>query len=196
MINKTIEYYNQNAESYCSDTLNADMSYSRDEFTKYVKKDGTILDLGCGTGRDSKEFIKKGFKVIAVDGSKKLCEFASKYIGQEVICSTFEEYEPNEHFDGLWACSSLLHIPKHEIKSFMKKIIPYLNDGAIIYMSYKYGNNAEEKNGRYFVNFDEQSINELFKDFTELKKIKEEITNDVRPGRTDEKWLNEYYKKV
>lgn len=195
MISKTLEYYNKNAKKYYDDTINADMSYFRDKFLSHVKLGGTILDLGCGTGRDSKAFKEAGYKVIAVDGSSELCKMATKLIGQEVICSTFEEFEPNEKYDGIWACSSLLHIPKDEIKKVIKKLLPYMNDNCMLYMSYKYGDYGGDRNDRFFVDMTEESINEIFKEFTDLTKIEEEITTDVRPGRDNEKWLNEYFIK-
>ena len=158
-----------------------------------MKPGGTILDLGCGTGRDSKAFKEAGYKVVAVDGSSELCKMATKLIGQEVKCVTFEDFEPKEKYDGIWACSSLLHIPKDEIKKVIKKLLPYMNDNCILYMSYKYGDYSGERNDRFFVDMTEDSINEIFKEFLDLSKIEEEITTDVRPGRGEERWLNEYY---
>ena len=193
MISKTIEYYNKNAKKYYDDTVNADMSYFRDKFLSKVKLGGTILDLGCGTGRDSKAFKEAGYKVIAVDGSIELCKMATKLIGQEVICSTFEDLEPSEKYDGIWACSSLLHIPKEEIKKVIKKLLLYMNDNCILYMSYKYGDYSGDRNDRFFVDMTEESVNEIFKEFINLSKIEEEITTDVRLGRVEERWLNEYY---
>lgn len=122
-------------------------------------------------------------------------EMATKLIGQEVICSTFEDFEPNEKYDGIWACSSLLHIPKDEIKKVIKKLLPYMNDNCILYMSYKYGDYSGDRNDRFFVDMTEASVNEIFKEFINLSKIEEEITTDVRPGRAEERWLNEYYIK-
>ena len=122
-------------------------------------------------------------------------EMATKLIGQEVKCSTFEDFEPIEKYDGIWACSSLLHIPKDEIKKVIKKLLPYMNDNCILYMSYKYGNYSGDRNDRFFVDMTEESVNEIFKEFINLSKIEEEITTDVRPGRGEERWLNEYYIK-
>ncbi len=176
-----------------NDTVNANMSYFRDKFLSRVKPGGTILDLGCGTGRDSKAFKEAGYKVVAVDGSSELCKMDTKLIGQEVKCITFEDFEPKEKYDGIWACSSLLHISKDEIKKVIKKLLPYMNDNCILYMSYKYGDYSGERNDRFFVDMTEDSVNEIFKDFINLSKIEEEITTDVRPGRGEERWLNEYY---
>ena len=71
-----------------------------------------------------------------------------------------------------------------------------MNDNCILYMSYKYGDYSGERNDRFFVDMTENSVNEIFKEFTNLSKMEEEITTDVRPGRDNEKWLNEYYMKL
>ena len=196
MVNKTLQYYNDNAKKYFDDTVNANMSYFRGKFLSYLKDGGTILDLGCGAGRDSKAFKEAGYKVVAIDGSRELCKMATKLIGQDVKCITFEDFEPKERYDGIWACSSLLHIPKDEIKKVIKKLLPYMNDNCILYMSYKYGDYIGDRNDRFFVDMIETSVNEMFKEFINLTKIDEEITTDVRPGRDSEKWLNEYYIKT
>ena len=90
MINRTLDFYNNNSKEYIETTLSADMSHLYNDFLKHIPKGGHILDLGCGSGRDSVEFIKRGYKITAVDGSKELSSAASKIIGQQVICSKFE----------------------------------------------------------------------------------------------------------
>ena len=93
MENKTLDFYNNNSKEYIETTLSADMSHLYNDFLKHIPKGGHILDLGCGSGRDSVEFIKQGYNVTAVDGSKELSIAASKLIEQEVICSKFEELQ-------------------------------------------------------------------------------------------------------
>ena len=93
MINNTLDFYNNNSKSYIESTLSIDMSHLYKDFLKHIPKDGHILDLGCGSGRDSLEFIKRGYNITAVDGSKELSIAASKVIGQEVICNKFEDLQ-------------------------------------------------------------------------------------------------------
>ena len=78
----TLKYYNQNAEKYCEQTKNGDMTEAYNRFLLLLPDRAYILDFGCGSGRDSKYFLEKGYTVRAIDGSEKLCELASDYIGQ------------------------------------------------------------------------------------------------------------------
>ena len=191
----TLQYYNENAEKFSAGTIDAGMETLQNEFLSFIPDGGTILDLGCGSGRDSKAFLDKGYDVIAIDGSEKLCKIAESYIGKPVICATFQEYEPDKELDGIWACSTLLHLEKNDIHDVVKKLTGYLKKGGCFYMSFKYGDAAEDRHGRFFTDLTENSIHELLADITDLQLVKEKITSDVRPGRSDEKWLNVFYTK-
>ena len=117
----TISYYNHNTDKFIQETGNLQFSSVQEMFLQYVPDGGLILDLGCGSGRDSKVFLEKGYRIVAVDGSEKMCRAAREYIGHPVICSLFQTYQPAEKFDGIWACASLLHIPSRNLNAvFMK----------------------------------------------------------------------------
>lgn len=190
-MSETIEYYNKNAEKFIQDTVSANMSSIQEDFLSHIPEQGFILDLGCGSGRDTKLFSDKGYKVLAVDGSEKMCQAAQRLSGQRVICSTFQDFETDLLFDGIWACASLLHLNKHEIKSVIKKMVDYLKEGGVFYMSFKYGDYQGIRNGRYFTYLNEESLQSLVCD--ELSLVSYTITGDVRPNRADEKWLNALY---
>ena len=102
-----------------------------------------ILDLGCGSGRDSMYFIEEGFDVTAVDGSEALCELAKIEIGQEVQNIRFEELEFDNVFDGVCACASLLHVSKNDIEDVLNKLYDSLKKNGILYASFKYGESDE-----------------------------------------------------
>ena len=156
-----------------------------------IPKGGTILDLGCGSGRDSKAFIDKGYKITAVDGSKELAQSASKLIGQEVLVSKFEDLSLIDNFHGIWACASLLHVNKKDILDVIKNVSSNLNDNGIFYMSFKYGEDEYiDEKGRYFNCYTEETFNELINKVEGLKIMKVYKTIDIVPGRGDITWLN------
>ena len=188
--NSTIDYYNRNAEAYASDTVNVDFSLTQNRFLSYIPSDGLILDFGCGSGRDSKYFKEKGFIVDAIDGSEELCRIAEVYTGIQVKCMLFQELDEVNKYDGVWACSSILHLTREDLKTVFQKMINSLKNDGIIYTSFKYSNYEGERNGRYFIDFTEDSFDDFIKGFSDIKIIDEWITSDVRPDRKNEKWLN------
>lgn len=193
--NKTINYYNQNASAFTSDTVAVDFDEKQNVLLKYLAPGAHILDFGCGSGRDSKAFLQKGYKVTAIDGSSELCKIASEYIGQEVQCKKFHELDEVEAFDAVWACASILHVPSADLPQVIGNIERALKPGGYFYVSFKYGEFEGERNGRYFTNQTEQSLEELLEPFTQLELLETSVTPDVRVGRGDEMWLNAIVKK-
>lgn len=189
MGNRTIDYYNQNADSFVRGTVSVDFKKTQDRFLQLLTGK-TILDFGCGSGRDTKYFLESGFHVTATDGSEELCKCASAYTGIQVKHVMFQDLDEEDFYDGIWACSSILHLPKDELLIVINKMSRALRTDGIIYTSFKYGNFEGERNGRFFTDF----TLELFEDFiSDVKDIVIEeywITGDVRPGREEEKWLN------
>ena len=191
MINKTLDFYNNNSKTYIESTLSVDMSHLYNDFLKHIPKGGHILDLGCGSGRDSLEFIKQGYSVTAVDGSKELSIAASKLIGQEVICSKFEELQLTEKFNGIWACASLLHVNKKDIVNVIKNISSNLKDNGIFYMSFKYGEYEYiDENERYFNCYTEETFKEMISQVPSLKIKSLYKSGDNLGGRENLIWLN------
>lgn len=191
----TLSYYNEKAKEFCENTVNADVSPQRDRFLSYLKEGASILDFGCGSGRDTKAFLDLGYKVEAIDGSVELCKTASEYTGIVVKNMLFQDLNDVEKYDGIWACSSILHVSKADLKSVLKKMVTALKDDGVIYTSFKYGDFEGERNGRYFSDFTEESFREYISDCTDVSIVDSWITGDVRPGRGEEKWLNLVLKK-
>lgn len=187
----TLDYYNKNSEEYFNSTLNVDMTNTYKAFLKLVPKGGKILDLGCGSGRDSMNFMKLGYEVTAVDGAKELAKKASVLLGKEVILSTFEELELKEKFHGIWACASLLHIKREDLKIVLNNLYNNLEDNGVFYMSFKYGEKeyVDDKN-RYFNCFTDESIIGFINENTKFNILDLYITED-KLGRVNEvKWVN------
>ena len=186
----TINYYNQNAENFIANTQNADMHPTQERFLRLLDANTSILDFGCGSGRDTKYFLEKGYQVTATDGSAELCRLASEFIGIKVKEMLFQELDAMNQYDGIWACSSILHLPKKELLPVIQKMCEALKDNGIIYTSFKYGYFEGERNGRYFTDFTEKTFREYIEKVPELTIEEAWITSDVRPGRGEEKWLN------
>lgn len=196
MKNNTLNFYNTNANSFVSSTLSVDFSQTQDKFLHLLPPTASILDFGCGSGRDTKYFLDAGMQVDATDGAEELCRLASEYTGIPVRQMLFEDLDAKEQYDGIWACSSILHLPKDVLKDVLKKMIVALKENGIIYTSFKYGTFEGERNGRFFTDFTEETFREFVSDVDEIKIEESWITGDVRPGRGDERWLNLILRKI
>ncbi len=186
----TLNYYNQNADSFIQGTVSVDFSQVQDKFLERLNEGDYILDFGCGSGRDTKYFLKKGMVVDAIDGSVNLCKLASEYTGIKVRNILFQELDEQEKYDGIWACASILHLPKEELSVVLDKMIAALKKNGIIYTSFKYGDFEGERNGRYFTDFTVESFKEFIENVADIEIVEYWITGDVRQGRGEERWLN------
>ena len=187
---KTIEYYNENVSKFVNDTQDVVFCATQDLFLSYLNEGDSILDLGCGSGRDTKYFLSKGYKVDATDGSEEICKVASDYTGINVKCLLFNELDEIDKYDGIWACASILHLDRDDLIDVFHRIARALKDNGILYTSFKYSEFEGMRNGRYFTDFTIESFNEFQTNIPDFIIEKIWITNDVRAGREDEKWLN------
>lgn len=190
MNNNTINYYNKHAKSFIQTTKSVDFTNIQNKFLSYLPPEASILDFGCGSGRDTKYFLKQNYKVTAIDCSEAICKEASKYTGIKVRQMLFEEFDDQDSYDGIWACASILHLPQKELLSVFHKMNKALKENGIIYTSFKYGKFEGERNGRYFTDFTEETFKEFILQIPQLQIKETWITGDVRDGRGDERWLN------
>ena len=190
MNEKTIQYYDKNAEMFIAGTEHADMSEQRSRFLCYLKPGNRVLDAGCGSGRDALAFLSEGYQADAFDASEEICRIAAARTGIPVKKQRFETLEGEAEYDGIWACASLLHVQKEDLPDVMKRLYRMLKPQGVLYASFKYETAGEcIKEGRYFCNLDEMQCRKLFIDAGfEIRELF--ITADVRTDRGGEKWVN------
>jgi 2-polyprenyl-3-methyl-5-hydroxy-6-metoxy-1,4-benzoquinol methylase len=146
----SVNYYNQNAEVYFAGTVQADVQDLRSKFLIQVPAGGDILDAGCGSGRDALAFQKAGYRVTAFDASPEMCRMARQYTELPVIQMTFQEVIWRSAFDGIWACASLLHVPRVELPEVLRRLVCALRRNGTLYASFKHGNDERIVDGRRF----------------------------------------------
>ena len=189
MNDQTIQYYDKNAEDFAAGTENADMRECRNRFLHYLKRGQKILDAGCGSGRDVIAFIEAGYEVEAFDASAEICRLASEKTGIEVRQLRFEELRGEDQYDGIWACASLLHVQPNDLPDVLLRMHRLLKPEGVLYASFKYGSGEREKDGRYFHDLTENTCREfLLKAGFLIRELF--ITQDVRSGRSQERWVN------
>ena len=193
--NKTIDYYNNNADQYFSDTVNVDMTECCDRFLKYVVPGGRIIDIGAGSGRDIKYFKDRGYVVEGIDASEEMCRLAADYSGAEVSCERIQDWQPEEIYDGIWANASLLHLMFNEIEEFVCRASDYLKPNGVLYISMKTGiQTGCDNNGRFFTDFSEEKVQQIVAKSTAFIVIDSWRTGDSL-SREGLQWINLILKK-
>ena len=157
----SIDYYERQGSKYFEETIDLDMTEHLQNFLERLPENAEVLDLGCGSGRDSRYLEEAGCYVTPMDGSPKMCSLAEIYTDLEVLCLTFEEMEFQEVFDGIWASASLLHVASKDMPRILKKVYDALKPGGVAYMSFQYGEGEEYRNGRFFCDYTEKTMKKL-----------------------------------
>ncbi|MAD75119.1 MAG: SAM-dependent methyltransferase [Rheinheimera sp.] len=187
---ETINYYNQNAADFAAATDDIDMTALYAEFLPRLKAAGHILDAGCGSGRDAVYFKQLGFTVSAFDASAELARLASARLHQAVAVQRFEQLNQHEKYDGIWCCASLLHVANNNLATVFGLLQQALKPDGVLYASFKYGDTERQDHGRYFTDMNEARLTALINDVNGLTLNKMWLTQDKRPERNHETWLN------
>ena len=146
----TLDFYDSDPEGYSSETFCSDVSEIRDRFLRHVPDHGRILDLGCGSGRDTLFFIGKGYDAVPADGSAGMCAVAERNLGFPVRRLLFSELDYDGEFDAVWACSSLLHVPSADLPGVLAGIGRALKENGILFMCFKKGDSEGFRGSRWF----------------------------------------------
>ena len=193
----TLEYYQRNAKEFFSQTINVDMQNVYHPFLEdlpktHLSNQQKILDVGCGSGRDSVFFANKGFEVVAIDGSKSLIELAQQTDTRiDWQCLRFDEIAKQSwqnQFTGIWACASLLHVPFDDLPKILNDLLSCLRPTGILYASFKYGDNEREKDGRFFCDMNEHGWQLIGEQLDSAKALKLWQTVDNRMDKRDIWW--------
>lgn len=193
--NTTIDYYNNNADRYFRNTVNANMSGCCDRFLKYVVPGGIIIDIGAGSGRDIKYFLDRGYVVDGIDASEEMCRLASTYSGIKVNCEKIQDWHPDMKYDGIWANASLLHLKYAEIEEFICRTSNYLRPNGVLYVSVKKGiQTGNDADGRFYTGFSNNMAEQLSMSNKEFEVVELWETADIM-GRSETTWINIILKK-
>ena len=194
----TLEYYDQRAEDFWEGTRDHNVSQNIAALLQYIEgvPPYTVLDFGCGPGRDLKAFTKLGHIAIGLEGSARFAAMARDYSGCEVWQQDFLALDlPDNHFDGVFANAALFHVPGQELPRVLRELHDTLKPGGVLFSSNPRGHNEEGWNGgRYGVYYDLESWRRYVSGagFTEL-------THYYRPAglpREQQPWLASVWRKI
>jgi len=149
----TLEHYNQRAGNFRDGTRDHDVSQNIAALLDRIEADPpfTILDFGCGPGRDLKTFSALGHVAIGLDGAARFAEMARTESGCEVWQQDFFRLDlPDRHFDGIFANATLFHVPSLILPRVLRQLRATLKPGGVLFSSNPRGRNEEGwSNGRY-----------------------------------------------
>jgi SAM-dependent methyltransferase len=149
----TLAHYEQRAAEFRAGTSDHDVSQNIDALLRHIEGEPpfTILDFGCGPGRDLKTLASLGHKAIGLDGAPAFVAMARAQSGCEVWQQDFLNLDlPLEHFDGIFANASLFHVPSQELPRVLRDLHGALKPAGVLFSSNPRGENEENWNrGRY-----------------------------------------------
>lgn len=185
-----INFYNTNAAEFICNTKNADMSFLQSIFIDRVEEGGRVLDLGCGSGRDSQAFLNHGLEVYAVDAAIEMVRYCQAFLGDRVVHATFDSFQSSIQYDGIWACASLIHAERERLADIIKKYADMLKPQGVFFMSFKLRPTDYCANGRSFICFTRGQLDDFLRQIGCFAVIEYFETEDARPGRETEKWIS------
>jgi len=194
---RTLRHYDHNAQQFREATQDHDVSQNIQALLQYIEgpKPFTILDFGCGPGRDLKTFTELGHVAIGLDGSSKFAAIAGTQEFEVWEQNFLQLNLPNERFDGIFANASLFHIPCQELSRVLKELKATLKPRGVLFSSNPRGSNQEGwSDDRYGA----------FHDFEAWRKYATgagftELTHYYRPAglpRHEQRWLASVWRKV
>lgn len=184
------EYYNKNASDMIENTLKLDLQPIYERFEVYLKPGVKVLDVGFGSGRDSLHFDAMSYEVVSIDFAEEVYYRGKNLLNTEVLLVDVRDIKYKNEFEGIWASAVFFHFNEQEIIDVLKRCHEALKDKGVIYLSFKYGEEAIFRHGRYFNDFTESKFTDLMKavdgfDITEIWK-----TQDARVNHQSQHWLN------
>lgn len=189
----SLDYYERYAIPYYEETVELSMEEELDKFIEFLPENAEVLDLGCGSGRDTLYMEEQGVAVTPMDGSARMCELASIHTDRDVLNLRVEDMTFDEVFDGIWMSALLGHFTLEEAKGIMQKTIDALKDGGILYFSVRKGDRDGRYSGRYFYDYNRDALNELLDSLSNINVL--EIWKTIDKQDDDEKWFNVLLRK-
>ena len=146
----TLAHYGGRADAFWQGTRGHDVSQNISALLRHVQGAAplTLLDLGCGPGRDLKTFADLGHTTIGLEGLAQFAEMARAHSGCTVWQQNLLAMDlPAQHFDGVFANAVLFHVPARELPRVLRELHATLKPGGALFSSNPRGDGQEGWNG-------------------------------------------------
>jgi SAM-dependent methyltransferase len=194
----TLQHYDSNAQGFFAGTLDHDVSQNIGALLQAITapKPWTILDLGCGPGRDLATFKRLGHHAIGLDGAAEFVAMARAYAGCEVWHQSFLHLDlPDARFDGVYANASLFHVPRVALPGVLAQLCATLKPGGVLFSSNPRGDNQEGWSGPRYGSYHDYAA---WKGYVEAAGFTE-VEHYYRPPgmpRDQQPWLASVWRKT
>ena len=194
---RTLEHYNRRAESFWQGTRDHDVRQNIEALLRHIEgvPPFTILDFGCGPGRDLKVFSALGHVAIGLEGAARLAEMAREHSGCDVWEQDFLALSlPDGRFDGIFANASLFHVPRSELPRVLRELHAALKPRGVLFSSNPRGSNEEGWSGERYGAWHDL---DAWRDFMSGAGF-EELEHYYRPPglpREQQPWLASVWRK-
>ena len=186
----TNEFYAEHADEYFDRTVGANLEHLYQRFLPLLPAGAQILDAGCGSGRDMKAFKERGYRPYGIDASPDLVRLAHKFSGVECEVKRLQDVDWDAEFDGVWACASLLHLPKRELPLVLSYLRKALRTGGALFATVQSGVGERlAPDGRFFADYmsEEFLLSVRLAGFNVVEAWQSE---DALPNRRSVGWVN------
>jgi SAM-dependent methyltransferase len=153
VVGRTLDHYQTRAEDFWQGTRHHDVEQNIEALLRHIRGAApfTILDLGCGPGRDLRTFVQRGHRAIGLEGAPAFVAMARAHADCEVWQQDFLQMDlPAARFDGVFANASLFHVPRQELPRVLRELHATLKLEGVLFSSNPRGNNEENINGERY----------------------------------------------
>ena len=189
------DYYQTHYQAYFDRTVAVDSAGFLTPFIQRLRPGESILDIGCGSGRDLLWLTEQGFSATGFERSAGLAALARRHSGCDVIEGDFEAFDFSTFsFDAIMASGAFVHLPHHRLSPLLHHIRQALVPGGLFYLSLKQGENTRTDSlGRTFYAWRDGELRKLFRTLR-----CEVVFFDVSPSArgTGDQWLGYILEQV
>ena len=182
------DYYQNNAKNYFDSTAQLDSTSFLMPLAKELKLGASILDVGCGSGRDLLWLASQGFNPTGLERSRSLAIMAGEFSGCQVLEGDFFTFDfASISVDALIFIGALVHVERHLFIEVLNRVSVALKDGGLIYLSLKEGTGKHvNDDGRIFTLWSQEQLEIIFK---QLDFSVKDFSRQVSKLRPSDIWL-------
>ena len=193
---KTLDVYDRYISDYEKLISKELKDTNLDIFMKMIKRDGKVLDLGCGTGTASLELLKNGFAPFPIDASLEMTKVAEALLEIKPRQISFDEIDEHEFYDAIWANFSLLHVKKNKFGEILKRLFFALKERGILFFSLKRGEGESRDDlGRFYSYYEKTEVEKILEKASFRTKKYSEGASFGLAGKK-ENWMGFFCEKI